>query len=271
MYYVYVDEAGISAPEPVTVVTGVILHSDYWRKAADRLEELFDLHVPEELRLNFHFHAKKIWSSYRSYDKTWPREERAKFIAAVASVPRELQAALAIGKVRRDWKFPIGGMKLHDFHHIMAFFQCLSRANKYIRDWTEPHEVGTVVAEDVTVNKKYLRKTLQLKVNPAFPLTADYVIPTARDKAAGQILQTKAGPIDRLIDTVHFAEKDEAPLLQISDACAFSFRRYLAGQDFGEEIVTQMLGEPLIWSDWQGPISEVVFNFDPARQRPKAA
>ncbi len=260
VYYVYVDEAGTSQREPVTVVAGVILHSDYWRDAAARLEELFDIHVPKDLRPGFHFHAKKIWSGYREYYEIWSRHERAKFIAAVASIPRELCAAISIGKVRRDFHFSQEIMPLNDFHHIAAFFYCLARANKYIRDWGRSYEVGTVVAEDERKNRKYLRKALKF-TPPNLPLTADYILLTRHEKEAGQILQTMAGPIDRLVDTVFFAAKDEAPLLQISDACAYIFRRYLSGQNYGEEMIIQALGDPLVWEDWQGPTSEIVFSF----------
>lgn len=38
------------------------------------------------------------------------------------------------------------------------------------------------------------------------------------------------------METVHFAEKRESPLLQFADACAFAFRRSLASQSRGDEL-----------------------------------
>lgn len=270
VYYIYSDEAGTSFPEPVTVVVGIIVHADNnWLTALHELQMAINKHVPDYIKEDFFFHAKDIWSGYRDYDRVWPRSARAKFIGAVAAIPRKLKMAIAIGKVRRDFDFPIDPklVSLSDFHHSMAFAGCMGRANKYVRDWGMPNEVATVVAEGVPKKQKTLKA--MFRVQPNVPMTNQYVIPTYQDKAAGKILQTNSGPIDRIIDTIHFVEKREAPLLQIADACAFSFRRYFADQEYGCDLLFDMLGEGLVWSDWQGPMSEVVFSFNPEHRYPK--
>lgn len=271
MFYLYSDEAGTSENEPVTVVVSVAIHADrHWRAAADRLREVLDDGVPRPLREGFIFHAKNVWSGYRDYDQVWSREHRAELIGAVASIPRFLEAAICIGKVRRDSSVPpdFAG-RPEDFHHAIAFWFCMLRANKYVRDWAEPGEIATVVAEDVPKKRRFLKRVLKLPP-PTFPLIDGAVMLTADDKKAGKILQTNSGEIDRIIDTVHFVEKDEAPLLQLADACAFSFRRYFAGQDYGSELVRAMLGEDLSWEEWQGPASQVTFSFNPAHAYPVA-
>ena len=213
------------------------------------------------------FHAKEIWSGYREPDNTWSRAERVALIVAVASLPRMLGMAVSIGRVRRDWQFPLNTklMKLHDFHHVVAFNRCVARANKYIRDWAHPDEIATVVAEDVPDKRRFLKKSLKTgHVN--LPMTVEFVIPTKAEINAGEITQTNAGPIDRVIDTAHFVEKSDAPLLQIADACAFSFRRYFANQDGGDVLVRAILVSDLVWSDWQEPMSESTFSFNPAHR-----
>jgi hypothetical protein len=271
VYYIYADEAGTSRKEPVTVVVGVILNADrHWRRAAEYLDQVLNVHVPADLRAGFIFHAKTVWSGYREHNATWPRGERAALIKAVAATPRTHGMAIALGRVRRDWKFPIEpAMRLHDFQHIMAFKNCIDRANKYIRDWADPEEVATLVAEDVPEKRRFLKAVL--KVNVSLPLEESYILATTAEKKTGHILQTNAGPIDKIVDTVHFAQKDEAPLLQIADACAFSFRRYFAEQEYGNDLVEEMLGGPLIWEDWQGPMSQMTFSFNPAHRYPRAA
>jgi hypothetical protein len=92
---------------------------------------------------------------------------------------------------------------------------------------------------------------------------------TEREITSGIVTQTHPGPIDRIIDTVHFVSKGDAPLLQIADACAFCFRRYFAEQEYGGEWVEAMLGSPLVWNDWQGPGSDTTFSFDPAHPYPQ--
>ena len=272
MYYIYSDEAGTSANEPVTVVVGIVVHADrHWRAASDALAQVISKHVPASLSEGFIFHAKEIWSGYRDYDASWPREQRSKFIGDVAAIPRMLGMAIAIGKVRRDSDVPedIKPMKKEDFQHYMAFNFCMRRANKYINDWAEPSEVATIVAEDIPKKKITLKNSLKA-IPPIIPLTSEFIIPTRRDKLSGKILQTRAEAINRVIDTVHFVQKNEAPLLQLADACAFSFRRYFAEQQHGNDMVLAMLGQPLVWEDWQGPGSEVTFSFNPEHLYPKS-
>jgi len=265
VYYIYSDEAGTSAREPITVVVGVLIHADrHWRAAADFLQEVLDDHIPKPLRPGFVFHATDVWSGYREYDNVWSREDRADCIAAVASIPRILGAALAVGKVRRDAGAPDNTpIPMEDLQHLMAFWLCMGRANKYVRDWGEEGEVATLVAEDVPKKRKLLKIALRMP-QAAHEIDELHVRPAREDREAGRIVQTLAGDIDRIIDTVHFVEKDEAPLLQLADACAFSFRRYFAGHSHGEQLVTAMLGEPLVWDDWQGPSSSMVFSSIPA-------
>lgn len=266
MYFVYSDEAGISQPEPVSVVVGVILHADiHWASASAELAAAIDRHVPQALRDGFFFHAKDVWSGYRDYDLEWSRAERAQFIGDVAAIPRKIEAALAVGKVRRDSGVPdvYSHMAPHDFHHCLAFSSCIGRSNKYVRDWGEPNEVATVVAENVDKNRSFLKEFF--KIQPEFDLNWNNILPTFEEIFSGKILQTQNGPIDKIIDTIHFVGKREAPLLQLADACAFIFRRYFSEQEYGEEMLSNMLGQKLIWSEWQGPVSQFVFSFNPNR------
>ena len=62
MKFVYLDEAGISRHEPVTVVAGIIVDGDGQYKALERrIGELIKKHVPpERLTPGFCFHAKEL-------------------------------------------------------------------------------------------------------------------------------------------------------------------------------------------------------------------
>lgn len=264
MYFIYVDEAGTSAKEPVTVVTGLIVHADtQWKLANAELNRVLDLHVPPSLRKGFIFHAKDIWSGFRDQKELWPLSSRIKLVEEVASIPRRLEMAISIAKVRRDapeikaLDENSKTIKHNDFQHMIAFTRCIHRANSYVRKLSSENEIATVVAEDVPKIRKELRNSLRAYT----PLPNTKINLTKFEIANGVITQTNTGPIDKIIDTVHFVEKDGAPLLQISDACAFSFRRYFAGQSGGDVLVKEMLGQDLEWEDWQGPISDAVFYF----------
>jgi hypothetical protein len=106
-------------------------------------------------------------------------------------------------------------------------------------------------------------------------MTTKFTLPTypLDDKHLHVItgFESHSGPVDRIVDTVYFAEKDEAPLLQIADACAFCFRRYLAGQKYGGLWIKEMLGFELVWDQWQGPSSEMVFSFNQQRTYVRSA
>ena len=269
VYYVYVDEAGTSAKEPVTVVAGVILHADRdWMRASRLIQKILDDRVPEDLREGFIFHAKAVLSGYRGHDSTWSREDRMDLIGAMAGIPKELGAAISVGVVRRTWNLEVPEIKKmtrSDHHHIYAFFTCISRANKWIGDWAEKDEIGTVIAEDVSQNKRFLRAALKY-VPPVYPQRPPYVQLTKYELDNNVFVQTNTGPIDRLVDAVLFATKDEGVLLQIADACAFSFRRYFAEQEWGEKLIRSMLLEELAREDWTGEIHDVVFNLNPRRR-----
>jgi hypothetical protein len=264
VHFIYMDEAGTSAKEPVTVVAGVILHGDQWSAAQQSLRETLDEYVPTELRQDFHFHAKEVFSGYRG--TSWDRFARQKLIAAVASIPRRSGMAIAFGSMRRTYTpREATGVNTVDFHHAMSFNMCVQRANKYVRDWTPATEMATVVAEDVREKRRLLKAVLRLSYPPI--VVQGRVLPTEREVALGRITQTDGGPVDRIIDTVNFAGKHEAPLLQLADACAFVFRRFLSEQSLGLELMTEMLGgPPPSVSDWRGPGSGVCFSFHPERQ-----
>ncbi|QDT07997.1 hypothetical protein K227x_64270 [Rubripirellula lacrimiformis] len=257
MYLIYVDEAGISAKEPVTVVVGLIVDSEsQWLPAKSMLADAFNARVPEELRENFLFHAKDVYSN-RSHDEIWTRRERMQLMNDVLGIPRALKIPIALGRVLRSSETPLQNkVRPEEYQHIDAFHYCIERANKWVRE-VSAKSLAAIIAEDVGKKKEYMRRAM--KATCDLPLTPEYMRLTDQERRTGQITQTNAGPIDRIIDTAHFVKKDEAPMLQLADACAFAFRRYFSEQQDGESMIKAMLGSPLNWNDYQGPASSVVF------------
>lgn len=270
MYYIYSDEAGTSAKEPVTVVVGIVIHADkHWQASAALLNKILDDLVPSDLRKGFVFHAKDVWSAYRDHNETWDRESRALLIGAVASIPRLMGMAISIGIVRRTFEFPLPmKLKQHDFHHILAFRRCMTRADKYVRDWGKKSEVATVIAEDVPDKRRFLKAVLKINMKE-IPVNEFTVMPTKAELESGKITQTNAGNISKIIDTPHFVEKGDAPLLQIADACAFSFRRFFAEESYGEKLLYAALGRQLDREEWRGHMSDMTFSFNPLHSYPK--
>jgi hypothetical protein len=47
----------------------------------------------------------------------------------------------------------------------------------------------------------------------------------------------------RIRNTIHWVDKQDDPMVQIADACAYGLRRYFARQSFGEDFSTAIVGD----------------------------
>ena len=237
--FIYVDEAGISANEPVTVVVGLIIHADtQWRLSEAKVREVLEA-VPDCFRQNFIFHAKTVWGS-KIYREKWNMKDRLAFLREMMSIPYQLNIPIALSIGRRNAEIPHPkGLAKEKFQHAMAFVYCMAKADAYLKRYGEPGEVATIVAEDVPNLRRFFRALL----------------PFIRDRSSwldsltfkkGEMLNAEdldpSWKISRIIDTVHFTEKAHAPLLQIADACAYGFRRFFSGQTYGMHFVSSILG-----------------------------
>ena len=262
MRYIYIDEAGTSAKEPITIVVGIIVHADtQWKLAESKIVDVIRA-VPSHFRPNFIFHAKTIWGS-KKYHNKWNLTDRLRLLHSMMQIPRQLNIPIALGILRRDApQINISApISKEEFQHMIAFGMCLSQADKYIRKYADPNEVATVVAEDVPKIRRFLRLTLQiLRKNPII-LTLDELRLTKVERSSGIITQDPKLMVSRVIDTIHFVEKINGPLLQIADACAFGFRRYFSGQKYGNDFVKSILGTELNIDDYMGLSSANIFQW----------
>lgn len=265
MYIIYTDEAGTADNEPVTVVASYNVEESKIRAALRLIGELFDEYVPPQHRAEFAFHAYRVWGDKR-YREDWPMHRRVEFIGAMASVPRLLGGAITLSDKRREGRskgLPDIGMKASEFDHFSAFLRMVGRADKYVRDWGGPESLAIVVAEDVPEKRRIIKLAFEIaQVEPGdLPLDGPFFRPTAAERAAGVFRQTNSGRAERVIDTVHFATRDHAPLLQVADACAFVFRRFLNSQSHGADWMLAMLDHIPPIDDWAGPASVVTIRF----------
>lgn len=269
MRYIYVDEAGTSANEPVSVVVGIITKPDADLLAVRKEMRLLLELVPSQHRNGFHFHAKDVWGHPR-YREGWSKMDRLKLISRFAQLPVKLGLAISVGKVRRDAPWPPKGFeKQHpskmtqaQWHHALAFSDCAVQADTYLRERCEEGEIATLIAEDIPEMRRNLRTIFEVAKILYFPLSAEFLRPTIDEKKTGRIVQRPIGGISRIQDGVQFAEKRQAPLLQIADACAFSLRRFFSQQEYGVELV-QAMGLQLNIEDWLGPQSSQIFCHEP--------
>jgi hypothetical protein len=245
MRFVFVDEAGTSANEPVTVVVGIIANADEHVVMAERL--LYEAlgGVPQQFREQSpKFHATEIFNS-RKFKDQWPLPSRHNLLKELMSIPRRVGMQVAISAIGRFIDVPISndrGMSASEEDHYIAFGQCISMADRYIRERCGPREIGTVVAEDCPPMRKHLKDTVtRLRLYPVhFPQTA--IIPTQEEKEKGYIKQDVTMRVTRIRECIHWSDKSGEPLLQVADACAYGIRRYLAQQQFGPDFMAAIYG-----------------------------
>jgi len=187
---------------------------------------LIEKHIPQEDRLGFYFHAKDIYHGARYFDRRKPEwaseEKRHSILCELAAIIDDLTLPIVWGQYQKD-KF---GLELlasvpektkHALIHAIAATDCLTRADGWLEKYS-PAELAAVIHEDGSASKKLIKYNVRiLRDNDLM-------------KAWGYTEEIEAElhlPSNRIIDTVHFAEKADAHPLQLADLCAFGMARLL--------------------------------------------
>lgn len=230
MRLVYLDEAGISNPaqESHLVVAGVMVSPDrQWNNLENYFRELHISIFPENADEigSFIFHAKDIWHGSGAFDRErFPRKERMRILMQLAQVPRLFQLPVFIGAIDRVPAHAeilaenpqMTDKSVHHLIHMMAFINAVQGV-EYWMNKNSPDEVAMLIAEDSPLVKSTMKN-----------LHGAYADRSYTDS-------TDAFTAPHVIDTIHFAMKDESVLLQIADHCAFIAKRHIMGKtDVGE-------------------------------------
>jgi hypothetical protein len=117
-----------------------------------------------------------------------------------------------LGIVSKDQDGPkvIGAMV-----HGSAAMDCLIQADRWLEKYA-PHELATVVHEDGAATKVLIKRAVSMLRNPAL-----------HGGLSEEACRELGIPLKRIIDTVHFADKEDARPLQLADLCAFVMGRAL--------------------------------------------
>lgn len=263
------DEAGTAAKEPVTIVVGLIVNADETLMLAETaINEVLGA-VPDTFRPGFIFHATDIAGNPR-YRAEWSMPDRQALLKAMMRLPRRLGIAISLGMVRRNagaeqWILDRQRLRLEQWHHLQAFWLCVSKADKYIREYADLREVATIVAEDVPVMRSHLRQVPTVLRDHPLVLPPGMLRPTLAEQASGRIAQESEMRVTRIRRAVHFATKQDEPLLQLADACAFGFRRFFAELPGGLDFVRAILGQEPPIEDFRGPMSGTTAFGHPAK------
>jgi hypothetical protein len=247
MRFIYTDEAGIAANEPVTVVVGIIVNADtQWVPTVGRIFEVLKM-VPEKFRDEFVFHATSIWADHK-YRPNWSFEARLEFLKRMMSIPRESGLPITYGMFYRDGTINpdvnLTELKMtrEQYQHVHAFEACMASADDYINTYAAVNEISVIVAEDIPEMRQRLREaTIQLRTGG---LTIKKALVTRQ--VQGKTVSTSARPaamqIRRVVDDIHFSPKVSALILWVADAVAYGLRRYYATLPFGVDFAQAIMG-----------------------------
>lgn len=246
MRFIYTDEAGIAANEPVTVVVGLIVNADtQWRPTVDRVFQALEA-VPERLRDGFIFHATEVWSA--KYKADWSMEDRFAFLKKMMGIPRDSGLAIAYGLFYRDGSVTSEAnlttlkMTREQYQHAYAFGMCMASADDYISTFAAPNEVAAIVAEDIPEMRRNLKDaTTRLRTGTVSIHNSLITQQVVGQQPASKLL-TLQMRIRRVVDDIHFAPKESAVILWLADAVAYGLRRYHANQSLGIDFAKAIVG-----------------------------
>lgn len=243
--FVYLDEAGIANPkhEPFVVVAGVIIHADkQWKAIENYLKDMIADLIPEDRRNGFFFHAKdQFHGSGLTPREVFPKEARWEMIRELCSIPKQFDLPVVVGCVERSSHAVRNpGNTSHDLTlsaQAIAATCCVHVIERYMREAADKEEVASLVYED-SPNAKKLIKDVQnyLKSSSIEGL----------NKISGGGEWAKYLPLERIVNSPHFAEKEDTSILQIADACAFAIKRKLQKAAEGDIFLKEFEGQMII-------------------------
>jgi hypothetical protein len=211
------DESGISMSERVMVVVGVMVEAD---KQSGLIEEeiksVIRPHLKQENLENFIVHASHIYSG----KKTLPDELRGNRYACNAildgmvAIPAKLGLRLITSHIWWD-RFADYQPGMDQLKRRVAMqatgIALISSAFDGLLTRSFPNESGWIIAE----------RNDEVK---AAALLHHRELRSSQAGYYGQMVGTFRGPYARLRDGISFANKEDAPALQIADVCAWAIR-----------------------------------------------
>lgn len=243
MHYVYVDEAGTKANDPVRVVAGIIVEADLQYPVVEQEIDSLLQTVPERHRRKpgFVLHAKSIFHGEEGLREDWDWTARRQLVKNLVLLPLRLRIPVCMGLARTAIPLDPGyGLSLVDHHHMIAFSLCVAHADRYVVEHGRPKEVVTLVVENIPERERFLRAAFDMLRQQGKRVPMHHVTPSEWGLA-----ETVEYRITGVKDGPHFVSKVNGPLLWIADACAFALARYLSDGSFGADLCGPILSSPI--------------------------
>lgn len=238
---VYMDESGTSKGQPHLVTAAVIIHADsQLGPTEDALRAVVERYVEPENRDSFVIHAADLYSANRKVlpPELHDQEKSRAMLMDVVKVPALAKLAICAGHVRKQ-QFVLNNRQARDPHellvaqHAAAIAITTCAVERFMRH-AAPKEVAWLFMENNNEVREAARQTQVLMkradVATVLPeLNQDYL------------------PLKHIKDAVNFVRKEESFVLQLADACAWTFRRAFAAGTFNSDPYRLALDDPTVW------------------------
>jgi len=233
---VYLDKAGVSNPkeERFLIVAGVEVNADKQFKLIEaHIGRLAKKYMREENRDDAAFHAMELFHGTKHFHRDrWPLELRLEILDELAIIPKKFDLPIIFGTTDRKSlpeSLPADAPPklIEAIAHAHAFFKCVTQV-EIIMLANEKKEVAMVIVED----RERVRTMLKM---------SDEIF-RARASRRFQVLANaepwfnRLFPLERIVETLHFAQKGESSLLQVADICAFAIKRHLTKCNHAERL-----------------------------------
>jgi hypothetical protein len=254
LLYAFLDEAGISTREPVSIYAGILANEGQLEACRLRLRQVLEA-VPPPLR-DKPFHATDIWNK-AAFREGWTSKQRFELLNAVMAVPREFDVPILLGMKRRhSTKRTLPDEVATMVDNVTAFSYAASRIGHFLATYAPAGEKATLVLEDNQELRRRIKKVFASLA--ADPFIVEGQLATRYERAAGITPSPQALQVAG-IDTLRFSKKGDDTLLSLADACAFAFRRYFGDYSDGVAFIESVLGGEPVREDFAGTESAMLF------------
>lgn len=229
MLYVYLDESGIGdiQNEKHVIVAGVIVQAEQQDAVQKRIEEVRDKYVPEKYRKDFVFHAADLFQGSKKVmsREAFPTAQRRDALEELIAIASELKLPIVqawhsredVGRAFPDLDAKGAVVRAQAIAATSCMLTVEAFTQRYALDSTQAlitYENNDQAKSLVNVMHNDMQK----------PDTLRRLDPRDAEK------MKKLIPLKRVLEATRFAEKGEAPILQLADVCAYFIRRRMTGR-----------------------------------------
>ncbi len=212
----YLDEAGTSRDETHLVVAGIVVRDNDMLKGEAALDAVLKKRIPKADHDGFEFHAHHLFtgSKYFRNKFDWPQKKRSLIIKDVLDILLNLDLPIIYGAVNK------AALKAKYFtpfdEHGLAFMLFAERVNSWVSG-CDPFDVCLLIADE-TSKKKGIKSSLKKYRKDKIPIG-------------------RPEKLDKISDSILFAESHDSWGLQVADFCNYFIKRHLiGGNELAEKI-----------------------------------